>query len=69
MIVSAKLKAESQLEWLQRIAFQQLIEQHEKAMYQMAKTILINNCYAIFRQRMRSIEEDGMPEAWDQEEG
>ena len=90
-----------------KAAFQQLIEQHEKAMYQMAKSILkndddaadamqetimtcwekidtlkkdryfktwlirilINNCNAIFRQRMRSTEEEGIPEAWDQEEG
>ena len=90
-----------------KIAFQQLIEQHEKAMYQMAKSILkndddvadamqetimtcwekidtlkkdryfktwlirilINNCNAIFKQRMRSIEEDGIPEVWEQEEG
>ena len=89
-----------------KAAFQQLIEQHEKAMYQMAKSILkndddaadamqetimtcwekidtlkkdryfktwlirilINNCNAIFKQRMRSIEE-GIPEVWDQEEG
>ena len=85
-----------------KVAFQQLIEQHEKAMYQIAKSILkndddvadamqetimkcwdeidtlkndryfktwlirilINNCNAIFRQRMRSIEEDGIPEVW-----
>ena len=90
-----------------KVAFQQLIEQHEKAMYQMAKSILkndddvadamqetimtcwekidtlkkdryfktwlirilINNCNAIFKQRMRSIEEDGIPEVWEQEEG
>ena len=90
-----------------KTAFQQLIEQHEKAMYQMAKSILkndddvadamqetimtcwekidtlkkdryfktwlirilINNCNAIFKQRMRSIEEDGIPEVWEQEEG
>ena len=88
-------------------AFQQLMEKHEKAMYQVAKSILkndddaadamqetiltcwekidtlkkdryfktwlirilINHCNAVFRQRMRSIEEDGIPEAWDQEEG
>ena len=31
--------------------------------------ILINNCNAIFKQRMRSIEEDGIPEVWEQEEG
>ena len=31
--------------------------------------ILINNCNAIFKQRMRSIEEDGIPEVWDQDEG
>ena len=90
-----------------KAAFQQLMEQHEKAMYQVAKSILknddddadamqetimtcwekmdtlkkdryfktwlirilINNCNAIFRQRMRSIEEDGIPEVWAQEEG
>ena len=90
-----------------KAAFQQLIEQHEKAMYQMAKSILkndddvadamqetiltcwekidtlkkdryfktwlirilINNCNAVFRQRMRSIEEDGIPEIIDHETG
>ena len=90
-----------------KVAFQQLIEQHEKAMYQMAKSILkndddvadamqetimtcwekidtlkknkyfktwlirilINNCNAILKKRMRSIEEYGIPEVWDQDEG
>ena len=90
-----------------KVAFQQLIEQHEKAMYQMAKSILkneddvadamqetimtcwekidtlkkdkyfktwlirilINNSNAILKKRMRSIEEYGIPEVWDQDEG
>ena len=90
-----------------KVAFQQLIEQHEKAMYQMAKSILkndddvadamqetimtcwekidtlkkdkyfktwlirilINNSNAILKKRMRSIEECGIPEVWDQDEG
>ena len=90
-----------------KAAFQQLIEQQEKAMYQIAKSILkndddaadamqetimicwekmdtlkkdryfktwlirilINNCNAIIRKRMRSIEEDGIPEVCAQEEG
>lgn len=31
--------------------------------------ILINNCYAIYRQRMKLVSEDALPEPWYQEEG